>query len=256
MANYLITHYKGKYKLMVPYNLETNDFSRKLDGNYEDIDCYIDCKNNIKVSYYGNRGILEAYIPSLGRGRNIIKSIYSDFVQDIKNSPYCSIVERNFTDNNMQQIKSYDYESLYKDNDLNKIISDIRETDEEIIFKFHAKYMEQFEKYLNPKTSAASRSPFSVKNLPRSNYTIPDADLNAYLEITSAIPKGELLKLSHITKDFINNVLAKNKLYKSVNIKEDMRKKMISGKNYIHAMGYWNEYLEYLKKELNKICQS
>ena len=40
----------------------------------EDIDLYIACKSGIKVFYYGS-SILEAYIPSKGRGRNLKKEI-------------------------------------------------------------------------------------------------------------------------------------------------------------------------------------
>ena len=54
--------------------MSTNDFPRKLNGNLEDIDCYIDCLHGNRVFHYG-RDILQAYIPSLGRGHNIIRAI-------------------------------------------------------------------------------------------------------------------------------------------------------------------------------------
>ena len=60
--------------MLAPYDQRTKQFSRKLDGTYEDIDVFISCANNITISYYG-KSILEAYIPSLGRGHNIIKAI-------------------------------------------------------------------------------------------------------------------------------------------------------------------------------------
>ena len=31
-----------------------------------------------------------------------------------------------------------------------------------------------------------------------------------------------------------------------------MRKSMLKGKEFIHYSGFWNQYIEYLKKELNK----
>ncbi len=49
MANYLIKHYKGKYRVKCEYDKETKQFPRKLNGTFEDIDCYIDCYNNIRV---------------------------------------------------------------------------------------------------------------------------------------------------------------------------------------------------------------
>lgn len=44
ISNLLITKYKGKYTLKVPYDEKTNDFNRKLNGTYEDIDVYIKCE--------------------------------------------------------------------------------------------------------------------------------------------------------------------------------------------------------------------
>ena len=62
--SYLISKFKGIYRLKVPYNPQTNDFNRKLNGTLEDIDVYIDCQHGNKVTYYGN-SILQAYIPSI-----------------------------------------------------------------------------------------------------------------------------------------------------------------------------------------------
>ena len=79
----MIEKFKGKYRLRAPYCLQTFQFPRDLKGNYSDYDIYIDCANGIQISYFG-RGILESYVPSIGRGRNIVKAIYSDFIQDIE----------------------------------------------------------------------------------------------------------------------------------------------------------------------------
>lgn len=251
MANYLITHYKGQYRIRAPYDLSTNDFIRKENGLYEDIDCYIDCYNNIQIFYYGKRGLLEAYIPSLIRGRNIIKSIYSDFVQDIEQSSYFSIVENKTKDGELKRINLYDYESLYKDKDLNKIISDIVETDEEVLFKFHGDYMSQFEKYLKPKISAADRSPFSNKNLPNSDYKIPDEDLATYKNIVANIPRKDVLIIKNILNDFIKSLATKKNPIEK--IKADMKLKCMNNRQYIHSIGQWNNFIEYLEKELCQI---
>ena len=79
--SYLINKFKGTYRIKVPYNQWTNDFTRKLDGTLEDIDCYIDCLHGNKVFHYG-RDVLQAYIPSLGRGRNILKAIDPSIIFD------------------------------------------------------------------------------------------------------------------------------------------------------------------------------
>ena len=89
MANhYLIQHYKGRYRIKGEIDVETCDFPRDLQGNIDESysDLYIDCQSNNKIYYYG-KGILNAYIPSIGRGRNIKKAL------DEKNIPYTNYIE-------------------------------------------------------------------------------------------------------------------------------------------------------------------
>ena len=50
-----------------------------MDGNYEDIDCYIECDKGVKIFSLG-KGMLQAYIPALKQGRNILRSIYRDYI--------------------------------------------------------------------------------------------------------------------------------------------------------------------------------
>lgn len=73
ISNNLISNYKGRYRIKYEYDKNTNQFPRKLDGTFEDIDCY----KNIRIFYYG-KSILNVYIPSLIRGHNIIKQIYKE----------------------------------------------------------------------------------------------------------------------------------------------------------------------------------
>ena len=138
MSNYLIQHYKGIYRLKSPIDLLTNSFPREYNGKFADNDIYIDCYNNIQIYVYGH-GILEAYIPSLQKGRNIIKSIKNDLGNDI--------------------------------------IFHIIETDAEVIFRFKNDKMKKLEKYLKPKTNGARISPFSVRNIKtKTKYKITDED--------------------------------------------------------------------------------
>lgn len=173
-------------------------------------DIYIKCKNNVQIFYYG-KSILEAYIPSLQRGHNIIKAIKKDFSNDI--------------------------------------VQYIQESDSEVIFRFHAKYMKELEPYLKPVKNGASISPFSNKNLPKSKYNIPDNDLNKYKSITSKIPKNRFTNIAHITKNYLKSLSNKKISYED--IQNDMAKKGLKGKEYIHSIGKWKEYLQYLEKGLN-----
>lgn len=209
-TSYLIDKFKGKYRLLVEYNRNTNDFNRKLNDTYEDCDIYISCQHGNKVFYYGN-SILEAYIPSLQRGNNILKAI--------------------------KQINP-------------NIILYTQKGDSEVIFRFKYSDSDQVIPLLKPRTSGASISPFSSKNLPKSNYTIPESDLTEYKSVISDVPKNELLSICHTSNNFIKTLITKQNPIE--NIKADMKLKGLKGKEYIHSIGQWGNYINYLRKELSK----
>lgn len=207
--SYLFSRYKGKYRCRCPYCLDTNQYPRKLNGTLEDIDVYIDCYNNIRV-YYQGKSVLQVYIPSKGRGRNILRSL--------------------------------------EENNLIDEIFNIHETDEEVLFDFNVKYDNDILPYLRPKTSGSNRSPFSVKNLPKSKYNIPDEDFSAYKNITDKIPSEDKLAIGHMTISYIKSLTTKRNTYDM--IKVDMKKKGLKGKEYIHSIGKWNDFIKYLDKNL------
>lgn len=212
-TSYLTDKFKGKYRLKVPIDKTINDFSRKLNGTYEDIDMYIDCQHGNKVFHFGG-SILQAYVPSLIRGHNIIKSI----------------------------------------NEINSdLIFDIEETSQEILFKFHYKDSDKIIPLLKPKTSGANISPFSSKNLPRNkDYKIPDEEFSIYKEIVAKIPPERILTLTHSTNHYLKSLATKKNTWDS--IRADMKLKGLKGKEYIHSIGKWSEYIKYLRKEIDK-CQ-
>lgn len=210
-ANYLYDKFKGQYRIRAPINQLTNDFNRKLNGTLEDIDCYIDCQFGNKVFYYGHN-ILQAYIPSLGRGHNILKNLEE-------------------TDKSL--------------------VFDIEETDSEILFKFKYVNSDKIIPLLKPKTSGSQTSPFSPKNLPKSDFKIPDDKLEAYKQIASKIPPEKLLILSRITHSYLQTLITKKNTWE--NIKSDMRLKCVKGKEYICMIGKWEEYLRYLENEIKKM---
>lgn len=98
----------------------------------------------IKFFHYG-RSILQAYIPSLIRGRNVLKKLTELYGQDI--------------------------------------VSDIEESDSEVLFRFNAKDIEKIIPLLKPRTNGSGISPFSSKNLPKTKYIIPDEDFAMYRNI-------------------------------------------------------------------------
>lgn len=231
MANYLMK-YKGIYRLKAHVDQSTNDFPRDMNGNIDSDDVYIKCINNCQIYSYG-RGVLVSYIPSVGRGHNILKAL---------GERLCGF--------DISSIK-IDYQPLYNALLKEGTIKHIMENDEEIEFRFHAKNIELIAEYLKPCTSGASISPFSTKNLPKSNYIIPDEDLELYKEITSDISKENMAIIAQITRRFISEKLAKSKEFKSKDMRYEMRKSMLKGKEFIHYSGAWNKYIEYVKENLN-----
>lgn len=159
--------------------------------------------------HYG-RSILQAYVPSIIRGRNIVKAISE-------------------TDAEM--------------------IFDMEETDSEVLFKFNCKDSDVIIPLLKPKTGGANTSPFSSRNLPKNkDYKVPDEDLQAYKDIVSKIPRERTLSIGHSTINYIKSI--SNKKCKSNDIKADMLKVGLRGKEYIHYIGKWEDYIEYLKNNL------
>ena len=253
ISNLLINKYKGKYTLKCEYDQEKIEFNRKLNGTYEDVDVYVQCANHCKIFYYGNRGTLQFYSPSIPRGNNIIREIYGRFINP-KNTEITknelNIIKNGQTIHTVRTYYSPIDEELCQ-NDLaanNHIIFDIEVTDKEVLFKFKHKDMETLEEILKPCTIACNRSPFSNKNLPKSDYAIPDEDLEEYANIVRDIPKEDLIQLVHISNRFING-MAKNQ--KQVDaLKEEKKKLRMKPKEFIHYKGKWNEYLEYIKEEI------
>lgn len=247
-SNYLIDNYKDKYKLKTEHDLQTNQFPRGLKGELSDFDVYIECQNKIKIFSYGH-GILQAYIPSLGRGRNILKAFAESVGINIETYIYQEKI--NGRDGELKEKTIYNYEYMNSEILSKNIITKIEETNSEILFKFHSKHFDTLKPFLKPKESSVNRSPFSTKYLPKIKYNIEDEDLIAYKNITSKIPQENILKVSKYTNDFIKTLITKKNTWDD--IKLDMSKKCIKGKYYIHSLGQdtWNKYLDYLKKEIN-----
>lgn len=216
MADYM-TKYKGKYRLLAEIDDSTNDFPRDSDGSISDsVGVYITCSNGNKIYSYGknssNRMQLGVYIPSLTRGRNVKKELTKLKI------PF----------------DNYDESSC------------------EVMFTFPATEIDTVAKLLKAKTSGASISPFSNKNLPKSKVKLPDEELQKYKDITAKLHDGDWLIIKDINKKFMDEVLAKKlrppKTRKLFDYRSDMKKLMLSRdqKAYIWKRGLFDEYLSYL----------
>lgn len=104
--NYYLSKYVGTYRVRSEIDQRTNDYCRDKHGNLcNNNDIYIECYNGIRIYHYG-RDVLLAYIPSLIRGRNLIKNEdIKQYVFDIEESD--SEVLFKFKDINLSKIISY-----------------------------------------------------------------------------------------------------------------------------------------------------
>lgn len=221
MANYMMK-YKGTYRLLPELCTNTNDFPRTQDGSIDpDTEIYISCAYGMKITFWGlnesRKGILTAYIPSKGRGRNICKALKK------------------------QGVSYFDYD----------------ETDEEVLFNFMASDIEPVAELMKARTSGANTSPFSTKNLPKNkSVVVPEEDMEKYKEITSRVEKNDMLLFKSLNKKFLASMqrkIRKNTDDKQFDINQDMKKEKLSRqvKEYIWMRGYWNEYLKYLSKNID-----
>ena len=227
MSNHYLMKYKGTYRVLPVLDEVYHDLPRDVNGNivHEEVELYIACQYGNKITEYGkdtsNRMVLRAYIPSIGRGRNIRKSM------DAKSIPY----------------------------------TNYRETDEEVEFRFKAKDIEPIAELMKAKTGGADISPFSNKNLPKADVEIPTAEIERYKAITAEVQKGDLLIIHRITLDFLSNFLEKKYKKsgnKKFSYTVDMKKMMMGRlpKEYIYTKGMWNEYIDFLQKSIKKFYES
>lgn len=263
--DYYLSKYIGKYRIKAEIDQNINDFCRDVYGNLENnMDIWIKCADGIKVFHYG-RDILQVYIPSIGRGRNIARSIYRDYInpdnaktstvlikkKDIQcTRETISIIKEELYQKEMQINKELYQKEPLKD----KIIFNIEETDTEVLFLIRDKDLDKIIDRLKPQTIGAGRNPFSRRNLPKGKtyeYTMEQEE--AYHSIIKHLDNK--LAVARINGWFLEDVVCKKSGQDLETVKADIRKKGMKVKDYIYNRGYEKEYLEYLKEKLNELSE-
>ena len=218
MDNYLVSHYKGKYRVKAHYDLSTNDFVRDAEGELDDSfgDFYLSGRSGIEI-HHGVGGELACWVPKLQIGNNVLKSYYESMIGKCGKKSMDKIIS---------ELKEGGY------------VNDVDILSIEVFFTFDAKYLDDLAPIVKLKTSGANISPFSVKNLPRKPYTIPKKDMDMYKEA-----KGELtgLQISRIQDAYIREKCDKD-------FKTKMKKEMLKANQYIHKLGLWKDYCEWIKE--------
>ena len=218
MDNYLVTHYKGKYRVKAHYDKSTNDFIRDADGNLDDsfADFYLSGRSGIEIKH-ATGSDLACYIPKLKVGNGVLKSYYEKRIG-------------RYDDKSIEEIVYELQDAEYMGE------CDILST--EVFFIFPAKYLDDLAPIIRLKTSGASISPFSTRNLPKAPYVIPKKDMDAYKEA-----KGELngLQISRIQDEFIREFFDED-------VKSQMKLEMLKANQWFHKHGYWQDYLNAIKE--------
>lgn len=218
MDTYLVTHYKGKYRVKAHYDKSTNDFIRDYEGNLDDSfgDFYLSGRSGIEIKH-ATGSDLACYVPKLQLGNNVLKFYYDTMIKPHGN-------------------KSMD--KIVKELQGGGFIGDCDILSTEVFFIFPAKYLDDLDPMLKLKTAGASISPFSVRNLPKAPYTIPKKDMDKYKKA-----RGELtgLQISRLQDAFIDKRCEPD-------FKTKMKKEMLKANQYIHKIGLWNDYCEWIKE--------
>lgn len=243
------------YRILPSLDVKTNQFPRKLNGTLEDADIYIKCAKGIKVFHYG-KGILDIYFPSKKTGLSTLRKVYAKHINP-KNAKIqdMEVTMKLKTGEERQATKEcvtiYNEKTFNKDISSSDMILYTEESDSEFLIRIKAKDFELFSPYINPSEYGARISPFSSKNQPKIAYNIPDEDLYTYNQIKANLPDNKLLSLGKMTSDFLKTL--ENKKMSYGDIKADMIQKCLKGKDYIHSIGKWNEYIDYLNENLDKL---
>lgn len=214
MAGYLVKHYKSVYRILPVINNATNDFCRDYDGKIDEDNVYIPCYHNSRIWHYG-RSKLIAYIPSVQRGHNVIKSL---------NKMGVNVIEPD-------------------------------ESDEEVTFKFNASDMDQVASLMKPKTSGAKTSVFSTKNLPKAQVDIPENELARYKSLVSKLDNPLKIKTLNgmFLDEVLAKKLRPKGKRKPFDYESDMVRMCLTRdvKGYIWSKGLWEDYLKFLETAIN-----
>lgn len=238
--------YVGQYRVKADYDLDTNDFPRLesggIDPSFDDL--YIECKNDIKIRH-GVGNVLSCHIPSKSRGLNVLRQIYQDKVSS-----------------ELPKEKDVYFNKLCSELVDNQVLVSAEVLDYEVYFEFKAATIDYIAKLVGAKTYGSNISPFSSKNMPKEPYNIPEKDESLYKEAIKDYPT-KIIDMGSDKKTMIDGslILKANKEFdkvikkskpKGFDVDKDRKQKRLKGKKYIHSIGLWEEYCEFLKEFLEK----
>lgn len=216
MDKYLWLHYGKKYRVKAHYDQHTKDFIRDDEGNLDPDfgDFYLSGRSGIEIKH-GVGAELACYIPKLQLGNNILKSYYDSVIGNRGDKSVDKIVS---------ELKDGGY------------VNDVDILSTEIFFTFDADHLDALAPIIKLRTSGASISPFSTRNLPKAPYTIPKADMDKYKKAKDGLSGLEIARLNEqfIAENFDSD------------FKTNLRKEMLKPVQYFHKYKMWDRYCEFI----------
>lgn len=215
---YLVNKYKGKYRVKAHYDQQTKDFIRDDEGNLDPDfgDFYLSGRSGIEVKH-GTGSELACYIPKLQLGNNILKAYYDSVIGNRGDKSVDKIIS---------ELKGGGY------------VNDVDILSTEIFFTFDTDHLDTLAPIIKLKTSGASISPFSTRNLPKVPYTIPKADMGKYKKAKDGLSGLEIARLNEqfIAENFDSD------------FKTNLRKEMLKPVQYFHKKKKWEDYCQFIKE--------
>lgn len=200
--------YTGKYRVKSDYDLGTEDFPREDNGAIiEEFDeLFIPTKKGIIKHTYRDN-ILCLYTDKLGQGRNVYREILAKYP---------------------------------------KIEIEYEEIGQDVLIYFKDEDMSKIAKIVTPIISGAKIPWYSIKNLPKSPYVIPQADLDNLLSKISIEDRMEKAQFFRASNSLFEKII-QTKKGKRFNIVEEKRKSKLNNREFIHFIGLWNEYVKFIE---------
>ena len=204
--------YVGTYRVVAEYDPQTGNFPRNETGGIDESfdDLYIPCKKGV-IKHTYTPELLVWMCDSLGKGRNVRKEIDAKYGVKLP----------------------YKYE----------------ETSEEVLIYFEDQYIRKLATIVTPKTSGKDIKPYSNRNLPKALYEIPKEDADKLEELVKGMDHVEKMQFTRKCVSDFDKVIQKEK-GKKFDITKDRKETKLRPKTYIHYLGLWDKFLEFVKKRI------
>lgn len=254
---------KDIYRIKAIYNEETKEWLRNQDGSLDGTDIYIECASGDMIyDISPSKRVIQAYIGSIGRGNNILKSIYSDLLGG-KLKKFESIVKSK--EGVERQV--FDTDKLIKEinNIENCIIFNVVQNDSETQFDFNIKDIKAIAKLMKAKKPMANTSAFNSKYLPSHKEKLAAKKLEEARFVKYEMPKDYYKEISPLLLKICKNKSMKiddtltycyREFGKKIKVKiiPEADKNNYKPMHYIHHLGRWGEFVDLISTLANECC--